>query len=89
MDKGTTYHSQTYYAEEILCTYNFWNDTTRLTPMQPNTRLNKDNCDKNPALDFHQRYRGIVGSLGYLVTLTHPDLVWANSELSKYVQFPG
>ena len=52
-------------------------------------RLNKDNCDKNPALDFHQCYRGIVSILGYLVTLKHPDLVWANSELSKYVQFPG
>ena len=57
--------------------------------MQPNTRLNKEDCDKNPALDFHRYYRGIVGSLGYLVTMTRPDLAWAYSELSKYVQFPG
>ena len=57
--------------------------------MQPNTRLNKDDCDKNPAPDFHRSYRGIVGSLGYLVTMTRPDLAWAYSELSKYVQFPG
>jgi len=42
MDKGTTYLSQTHYAEEILCTHNFWNATPRLTPMQPNTHLNKD-----------------------------------------------
>jgi len=33
MDKGTTYLSQTHYAEEILRTYNFWNATPRLTPM--------------------------------------------------------
>ena len=85
MDKGTTYLSQTHYAEEILCTDNFWNATP---PMQPNTRLNKDDCDKNPVPDFHRRYRGIVGSLGYLVTTTRPDLAWAYSELSKYVQFP-
>ena len=39
--------------------------------------------------DFHRRYRGIVGSLGYLVTTTRPDLAWAYSELSKYVQSPG
>ena len=39
--------------------------------------LNKDDCDKNPAPDFHQRYRGIVGSLGYLVNMTRPDLAWA------------
>jgi len=30
MDKGTTYLSQTHYAEEILRTYNFWNATPRL-----------------------------------------------------------
>jgi len=89
MDKGTTYLSQTHYAEEILRTDNFWNATPGLTPMQPNTRLNKDDCDKNPALDFHRRYRGIVSSLGYLVTTTRPDLAWTYSELSKYVQFPG
>jgi len=89
MEKGTTYLSQTHYAVEILCTYNFWNVTPRLTHMQPNTRLNKDDCDKNPAPDFHRHYGSIVGSLGYLVTMTHPDLARAYSKLSKYVQFPG
>jgi len=89
--KGTTYLSQTHYAEEILPTYNIWNATPRLTPMQPNTCLNKGDCDKNPAPDFQRRYRGILGSLGYLVTTTRPVLAqaWAYSELSKYVQFPG
>ena len=57
--------------------------------MKPNTRLSKDDCDISPNPDFHKRYRGIVGSLGYLVTLTCPDLAWSYSELSKYVQFPG
>ena len=38
---------------------------------------------------FHSRYRGIVGSLGYLVNMTQSDLAFAYSELSKYVQFPG
>jgi len=27
--------------------------------------------------------------LGYLVTMTRPDLAWSYSELSKHVQFPG
>jgi len=39
--------------------------------------------------DFHHRYRGIVGGLGHLVTVTRPDLAWSYSELSKYVQFSG
>ena len=35
MEKGTAYLSQTHYAEEILRTYNFWNATPRLTPIDP------------------------------------------------------
>ena len=42
MEKGTAYLSQTHYAEKILRTYNLWNASPRLTPMQPNTRLDKD-----------------------------------------------
>ena len=57
--------------------------------MNPNIVLLKDDCDPNPKPDFHRRYRGIVGRLGYLVTMTRPDLAWFYSELSKYVQFPG
>jgi len=57
--------------------------------MKPNIRLSKDDCDPNPNPDFYRRYRGIVGSLGYLITMTRPDLAWSYSELSKYVYFPG
>ena len=44
---------------------------------------------KTPVPDFHWGYHGIVGSLGYLVTMTRLDLAWAYSERSQYVQFPG
>jgi len=40
--------------------------------MNPNTVLLKDDCDPNPKPDFHRHYVGIVGSLGYLVTVTPP-----------------
>ena len=86
---GITNLSQKHYAEEILRTYGFWDIPPRNTPMKPNTRLSKDDCDSDPKPDFHRRYRGIVGSLGYLVTMTRPDLAWSYSELSKYVQYPG
>jgi len=81
--------SQKHYAKEILRSYGFWDILPRSTPMKPNTRLSKDDRDPNPKPDFHRRYRGIVGSLGYLVAMTRPDLSWPYFEISKYLQFPG
>jgi len=86
---GTTQLSQTHYAEEFLRTFGFWDNLPRVTQMKPSTRLSTDDCDPFPKPDFHKRYRSIVGSLGYLVTMTRPDLAWSYSELSKYVEFPG
>ena len=81
---GTTQLSQTHYAEQVLRTFGFWKNLPRVTPMKPNTRLSKDDCDPSPKPDFNKRYHSIVGSLGYLVTM----MSWSYSELSKYVQFP-
>ena len=52
MIAGTTYLSQTHYAEEILRTYGFWDIPPRIAPMKPKTRLPADDCDKNPRPDF-------------------------------------
>ena len=76
MVAGTTQLSHKHYAEEILRTYGYWDSVTPLrpTPIKPNTKLSKDDCTMSLKPDFQQRYRGIVGSLGYLVTMTRPDL---------------
>ena len=57
--------------------------------MAPNSRLSKTDSPQvvDPAL--HRRYRSITGCLSYLVNMTRPDLVSANSQLSKFVQYPG
>jgi hypothetical protein len=89
MSTGTTTLSQKHYAEDILRTYGFWGSLPLATILPPHTRLSKDDCDSAPERAFHLRYRGIVGSLGYLVNMTRPDLAFAYSELSKYVQRPG
>jgi hypothetical protein len=86
MAKGLTSLSQIHYAEEVLRTYNAWNYHSSATVLTPNLRLRKEDCDLNPDRAFHSRYRGIVGSLGYLVNMPRPDLAFAYSELSKYVQ---
>ena len=86
---GTTQLSQTHYVEEFFRTFGFCENLPRVTPMKPNTQLSKDDCGPSPKPDFHKRYRDIVGSLGYLVTISRPDLAWSYSESSKSVQFLG
>jgi hypothetical protein len=71
-----------------LRTYDYRDCIPALTPMTPGSRLTKEQCDPHPDPAFHRRYRGIVGSLGYLVNMTRPDLAWSYSELSTYVQNP-
>ena len=88
-EDGKTLLSQRHYAEDVLRTYDAWDCIPALTPMRPGARLTKEQCNLAPDASFHRRYRGIVGSLGYLVNMTRPDLAWSYSELSKYVQYPG
>ena len=88
-EDGKTLLSQRHYAEDVLRTYEAWDCIPALTPMKPGARLTKEQCNLAPDASFHRRYRGIVGSLGYLVNMTRPDLAWSYSELSKYVQYPG
>ena len=86
---GRTLLSQRHFAEDVLRTFEMWDCIPALTPMKPGTRLTKEQSNPSPDPAFHRRYRGIVGSLGYLVNMTRPDLAWSYSELSKYVQYPG
>jgi hypothetical protein len=88
MSTGTTTLSQKHYTEDILHTYGFWGSLPLSTMLPPHTRLSKDDCDPAPVRVFHLPYRGIVGSLGYLVNMTRSDLAFAYSELSKYAQRP-
>jgi hypothetical protein len=87
LENGITTLSQKHYTEEILRTYVSW-DIFSSTVLPPGKRLEKGGTIIIPDKIFHLRYHGIVGSLGYLVNMTRPDLVFAYSELSKYVQCP-
>jgi hypothetical protein len=86
---GRTLFSQRHFAEDVLRTFAMWDCVPALTPMKPGTLLTRDQSDFSPDPAFHRRYGGIVGSLGYLVNMTSPDLAWSYSELSKYVSYPG
>ncbi len=88
LDDGITILSQKYYAEEILRTYGSWDVAPSSTILPPGKRLEMGDTIIVSDKTFHLRYRVIVGSLGYLVNMTHPDLTFAYSELSKFVQYP-
>ena len=88
MDIAFTVLSQKHYAEEILRIFNMWDTLPCSTILPPGKRLEKGDTTIIPDKIFHLRYRVIVGSLDYLVNMTRPDLAFAYSELSKYVQCP-
>lgn len=88
--QGVTTLSQAHYTERVLKIFDMWDCTPKKTPMMPETRLSIDDSNHgyiDPA--FHKRYRGIVGCLGWLNSMTRPDLSYVFSSLSRYVQYPG
>ena len=86
LDNGITILSQKHYTEEILRTYGSWDVTPSSTILPPGKRLEMGDTIIVSDKIFHLLYRDIVGSLGCLVNMTRPDLAFAYSELSKYVQ---
>ena len=88
LENGITTLSQKHYAESILRTYDSWDIAPSSTVLPPGKLLENGDTIIIPDKIFHLRYRGIVGSLGYLVNMTRPDLAFAYSEVSKYVQCP-
>ena len=67
-----------------------WDITPKKTPMITDTCLSIDDCNYSYMdLTFHKKYRGIVGCIGWLNSMTRPDLSYVYSSLPRYVQFPG
>eukprot|EP00961_Rhodomonas_salina_P195286 2636462-Rhodomonas_salina.1 len=56
--------------------------------MEPGVRLSKRDCPDVVDPVLHEEYRAIVGHISFLVQMTRPDLAFAFSELSKFVQRP-
>lgn len=62
------------------------------TPMEPSMRFSKDDCPVSKAelQDMSKvPYRGLIGSLMYLMVLSRPDLAYPVGILSKFMFNPG
>lgn len=75
---------QTKYTTDVLYRFGMLDSKPTYTPVDPNTRLHKDEGIK---LDDATMYRKMVGSLIYL-TLTRPDLAYSVGVLSRFMQQP-
>ena len=77
---------QTKFAHKILEKYDMAECKPQKTPCP--LGVNKELGNDSPLLDDNTLYRGIVGSLMYLMTNTRPDLCFVVSYLSKFMVSP-
>ncbi|KAL8117754.1 hypothetical protein AgCh_015587 [Apium graveolens] len=73
------------YAEMMLKRFNMYGCKAMATPLGANEKLMKDDGGRKVDMTL---YGSIVGSLMYL-TATRPDIMFASSLLSRYMQDPS
>ncbi|KAI7932968.1 hypothetical protein MJO28_017896 [Puccinia striiformis f. sp. tritici] len=82
--------SQDLYTKKILASYGFEECRTVLTPLVPNTRLLPASPqEQQQFLKLNINYRRAIGLLNYLAVSTRPDISFAMSQLSQYLEKPG
>jgi hypothetical protein len=76
---------QSHYVEKVLSSFGFMDSKPSLTPYDPSLILQKN---RRIGRD-HLRYSQIIGSLMYLASITHPDISFAISKLSRFTSNLG
>ncbi|UYV60737.1 hypothetical protein LAZ67_1002068, partial [Cordylochernes scorpioides] len=90
-DRSKIYIHQSSYINKILDKFNMIDCKPAAVPMDPSTVLTKADC---PDLDKNGNspkfpYREAVGSLMFAYSVSRPDIAFATSQLSKYLDNPG
>ncbi|EPZ36131.1 hypothetical protein O9G_005796 [Rozella allomycis CSF55] len=90
--EGTYSLSQVNYIEKLLQKFNMSEANSITLPMEPNKQYSKDMCPHQPQ-EIEQMalvpYRSAIGSLLYASVATRPDITFAVSIASKYLNNPG
>ena len=84
--------SQTSYIDTILSRFSLSDARPYQIPMSPTISLSKQDCPSNPTEEAHMRkvpYREAIGSLMYAAVATRPDIAFAVSTLSQFLENPG
>ncbi|MBW0505428.1 hypothetical protein O181_045143 [Austropuccinia psidii MF-1] len=87
---GGLFLSQTHYVESVLALYGMSKCRSVATPMVPNSHLEEGSSEEcNAFKALNTNYRSAVGSLSYLSVATTPDISFAVSSLSQFLEKPG
>jgi hypothetical protein len=82
--------NQTQYIERKLIEYDLTSLHPASCPLNPREPLKKASLGEIGALKkLEVNYRALIGSLNYLSILTRPDISFAVSTLSQYLENPG
>ena len=84
--------SQTAYIDSLVKRFNLGDAPPLSTPIDPNALLLKDQSPSTPRQFDDMRnvpYREAIGSLMYAAVGTRPDITFAVTALSQYLQNPG
>ncbi|MBW0502954.1 hypothetical protein O181_042669 [Austropuccinia psidii MF-1] len=82
--------SQTHYVELVLALYGMSECRPVATPMVPNSHLEEGSLEECSAFkSLNTNYRSAIGSLSYLSIATRPDISFAVSSLSQFLEKPG
>ncbi|MBW0495113.1 hypothetical protein O181_034828 [Austropuccinia psidii MF-1] len=81
---------QQHFTESLLHLYGMESCRPVLTPLPPNEHLQLPAPGEiNEFKRLHINYQSAIGSINYLSTATRPDLAFAVSSLSQFLQQPG
>ena len=81
-EKGSYICDQKSYIDKLLRKYGMENSRPVATPIDSNKH--EETCDKS----FNFKYREAVGCLLYLATVSRPDIAFAVSFASRYIEKP-
>ena len=84
--------SQETYIDKIVKKFNLQDAKDCATPLDPNIKLSKDQCpdsDEEKKTMAKIPYRQAIGSLMWATVATRPDIAFAVSVLSQFLENPG
>lgn len=76
------------YTEGILSRFNMHNSKPHRTPLPEGIHLEKGAEGYKAESTLRTNYQSMIGSLIYLMIGTRPDIAWAVTRLSQYMQEP-